>query len=81
MTYQLAGSAVQAILQLIDTGESDFAGAQMCFDYITPVRYEPVRIARHPKCRCQWSAVKNYRKSTSEQTANSISQHRETIPF
>jgi hypothetical protein len=81
MTYQLAGSAVQAILQLIDTGESDFAGAQMCFDYITPIRHEAVRIARHPKCRCQWSTVKNSRKSTSEQPANSISQHIETIPF
>ena len=81
ITYQLAGSTVQAILQLIDTGESDFTGAQMCFDYITPVRHEPVRIARHPKCRCQWSAVKNSRKSTSEPTANSVSQHTETIPF
>lgn len=81
MTYQLAGSAVQAILQLIDTGESDFTGAQMCFDYITPVRQEPVHIARHPRCRCQWSTFKNSRKSTSEDTTNSISQHTETIPF
>ena len=81
ITYQLAGSAVQAILQLIDTGESDFTGAQMCFDYITPIRHEPVHIARHPKCRCQWSTLKNSRKSTSDQTANSISKRSETIPF
>ena len=81
ITYQLAGSAVQAILQLIDTGESDFTGAQMCFDYITPIRQEPVHIARHPKCRCQWSTGKNSRKSTSEEGSKSTSRSTETIPF
>jgi hypothetical protein len=81
ITYQLAGSAVQAILQLIDTGESDFTGAQMSFDYITPIRQEPVHIARHPKCRCQWSTGKNSRKSTSEEGSKSTSRSTETILF
>ena len=81
IAYQLAGSAVQAILQLIDTGESDFTGAQMCFDYTTPIRYEPIHIARHPNCRCQWSPVKNSRKSTSDHGTKSSSQPAETILF
>lgn len=55
ISYQMAGTIVQAILQLIDTGKCDLTGAQMCFDYTTPVHSEPVRFARHPKCQCQWS--------------------------
>ena len=55
ISYQMAGTIVQAILQLIDTGECELTGAQMCFDYITPVHKEPVRFSRHPKCQCQWN--------------------------
>jgi hypothetical protein len=53
--YQIAGTIVQAILQLIDTGVCELTGAQLCFDYTTPVHREPVRFARHPQCHCQWS--------------------------
>ena len=55
ISYQMAGSIVQAILQLIDTGKCELTGAQMCFDYTTPVHQEPVRFARHPQCQCQWN--------------------------
>jgi hypothetical protein len=54
ISYQMAGTIVQAILQLIDTGVCELTGAQMCFDYTTPIHMEPVRFARHPKCQCQW---------------------------
>lgn len=54
ISYQIAGTIVQAILQLIDTGECELTGAQICFDYTSPVHKEPVRIARHPQCACQW---------------------------
>jgi hypothetical protein len=54
ISYQMAGTIVQAILQLIDTGVCELTGAQMCFDYTTPVHKDPVRFARHPKCQCQW---------------------------
>jgi hypothetical protein len=55
ISYQIAGTIVQAILQLIDTGVCELTGAQLCFDYTTPVHKEPVRFARHPQCKCQWS--------------------------
>jgi hypothetical protein len=55
ISYQMAGTIVQAILQLIDTGVCELTGAQMCFDYTTPVQKEPIRFARHPKCLCQWN--------------------------
>ena len=55
ISYQIAGTIVQAILQLIDTGICELTGAQLCFDYTTPVRREPVRFARHPQCQCQWT--------------------------
>jgi hypothetical protein len=55
ISYQMAGSIVQAIVQLIDTGKCELTGAQMCFDYTTPVHREPVRFARHPQCQCQWN--------------------------
>ena len=55
ISYQMAGSIVQAIVQLIDTGKCELMGAQMCFDYTTPVHQEPVRFARHPQCQCQWN--------------------------
>jgi hypothetical protein len=54
ISYQLAGTVVQAILQLIDTGSCELTGAQMCFDYTTPIHQEPVRFSRHPQCQCQW---------------------------
>ena len=54
ISYQIAGTIVQAILQLIDTGKCELTGAQLCFDYTTPVHKEPVRFARHPQCQCQW---------------------------
>lgn len=55
ISYQIAGTIVQAILQLIDTGVCELAGAQLCFDYVTPIQKEIVRFSRHPKCQCQWS--------------------------
>lgn len=55
ISYQMAGTIVQAILQLIDTGTCELTGAQLCFDYTTPVHQEPVRFARHPQCQCQWN--------------------------
>lgn len=55
ISYQIAGTIVQAILQLVDTGKCELTGAQMCFDYTTPVHQEPVRFARHPQCQCQWN--------------------------
>jgi len=55
ISYQIAGTIVQAILQLIDTGKCELTGAQLCFDYTTPVHKEPVRFARHPQCQCQWN--------------------------
>ena len=53
ISYQVDGTIVQAILQLIDTGMCDLTGAQMCFDYTTPIHKEPVRFSRHPNCQCQ----------------------------
>lgn len=55
ISYQIAGTIVQAILQFIDTGKCELTGAQMCFDYTTPVHQEPVRFARHPQCHCLWN--------------------------
>jgi hypothetical protein len=55
ISYQIAGTIVQAILQLIDTGKCELTGAQLCFDYTTPVHKEPIRFARHPQCQCQWN--------------------------
>jgi hypothetical protein len=55
ISYQIAGTIVQAILQLIDTGVCELTGAQLCFDYTTPVHKEPVRFARHPQCNCLWN--------------------------
>jgi hypothetical protein len=55
ISYQMAGTIVQAILQLIDTGTCELTGAQMCFDYTTPVQQVPVRFSRHPQCKCQWN--------------------------
>jgi hypothetical protein len=52
--YQVAGVAAHAVLQLIDTGESQFIGSQLTFDYLSPVRGGVTRYARHPKCPCQW---------------------------
>jgi len=55
IAYQVAGTTVQAILELIDTGTCELIGAQICFDYTTPVRQGLTRFSRHPKCECQWS--------------------------
>ncbi len=52
--YQVAGVAAHAVLQLIDTGLSQFIGSQLTFDYLSPVRGGVTRYARHPKCSCQW---------------------------
>jgi hypothetical protein len=54
IAYQVAGTTVQAILQLIDTGSCELAGGQICFDYTTPVPQALIRFSRHPKCPCQW---------------------------
>ena len=52
--YQVAGVATQAVLQLIDTGSSEFIGSQLTFDYLLPTPGALTRFARHPKCPCQW---------------------------
>jgi hypothetical protein len=52
--YQVAGVATQAVLQLIDTGCSEFIGSQLTFDYLSPTPGALTRFARHPKCPCQW---------------------------
>jgi hypothetical protein len=52
--YQVAGVATQAVLQLIDTGSSEFVGSQLTFDYLSPAPGALTRFARHPKCPCQW---------------------------
>ena len=52
--YQVAGIATQGVLQLIDTGSSEFIGSQLTFDYLSPAPGALTRFARHPKCPCQW---------------------------
>ncbi len=52
--YQVAGVATQAVLQLIDTGSSEFIGTQLTFNYLSPVPGALTRFSRHPKCQCQW---------------------------
>jgi hypothetical protein len=52
--YQVAGVATQAVLQLIDTGTSEFIGSQLTFDYLLPTPGALTRFSRHPKCSCQW---------------------------
>ena len=52
--YQVAGVATQAVLQLIDTGTSEFIGSQLTFDYLSPTPGALTRFSRHPKCSCQW---------------------------
>jgi hypothetical protein len=52
--YQVAGVATQAVLQLIDTGSSEFIGSQLTFDYLSPAPGALTRFSRHPKCPCQW---------------------------
>jgi hypothetical protein len=52
--YQVAGVATQAVLQLIDTGSSEFIGSQLTFDYLSPAPGALTRFSRHPKCQCQW---------------------------
>ena len=52
--YQVAGVATQVVLQLIDTGTSEFIGSQLTFDYLSPTPGALTRFARHPKCPCQW---------------------------
>lgn len=81
LTFQLAGAAVQSILQWIDTGKSDLIGAQSNFNYLTPIRPETTSISRHPNCRCQWSELTNSKKSTSKLQPLSATQSAETIPF
>jgi len=55
ISYQIAGTVVQSILQLIDTGTCELIASQICFDYTTPIQQGPVRFSRHPQCQCQWS--------------------------
>jgi len=52
--YQVAGVTTQAVLQLIDTGSSEFIGSQLTFDYLSPAPGALTRFSRHPKCPCQW---------------------------
>jgi len=52
--YQVAGVATQSVLQLIDTGFSEFIGSQLTFDYLSPAPGALTRFSRHPKCSCQW---------------------------
>jgi len=55
IAYQLAGSAIQAIVQFIDTGKCELIASQITFDYLTPSPQAPTRFSRHPKCACVWS--------------------------
>ena len=52
--FQVAGVAAHSVLQFIDTGATEFIGAQLVFDYLSPIRGGVTRYARHPKCSCQW---------------------------
>lgn len=52
--YHVAGVAAHSVLQFIDTGTSEFIGAQLTCDYLSPLRGGVTRYARHPKCSCQW---------------------------
>jgi hypothetical protein len=52
--FQVAGVAAHSVLQFIDTGATEFIGAQLLFDYLSPIRGGVTRYARHPKCSCQW---------------------------
>jgi len=54
VSYLMAGTIVQAILQIIDTSDCELIGSQMCFDYTNPVNNVTTRFARHPQCQCQW---------------------------
>lgn len=81
LTYHLAGVAVQAILQLIDTGESELTGARLLFDYITPVVGQPVHIARHPLCNCQSIVQQFPAKSTGGKVLNFTHNDQERILF
>jgi len=81
LSYQIAGSAVQAILQLIDTGTSEFTGAQLCFDYTSPIHQLPIHLARHPHCSCQWEVLKGSKKSTTRHPSDFKDHQRDTILF
>jgi hypothetical protein len=81
LTFHLAGVAVQAILQLIDTGESDLKGARLCFDYNSPVAEQRLQIARHPLCACQRIIQATPGKSTGGTVVNYPDNHQERILF
>ena len=55
IAYQLAGAAIQAVLQFIDTGKCELLASRLTFDYLAPARQEPIRFSRHPRCTCVWS--------------------------
>ena len=55
IAYQLAGAAIQAIVQFIDTEQCELVASQITFDYLTPSPSGPTRFSRHPKCSCVWS--------------------------
>jgi hypothetical protein len=81
LTYHLAGVAVQAILQLIDTGQSDLTGTRLCCEFITPVVAAPLHIARHPLCPCQRIIHKSSGESTDGKVLNFARNHQERILF
>lgn len=80
-SFHIAGLAVQAILQLIDTGKTDLLGAQICCDYTTPIPQQLMKIARHPLCGCQWGSQEISLKSTGNQQHFSALKYAETILF
>lgn len=81
LTHQIAGAAVQTILQLIDTGSSDLTGSQISYQYTTPVPQQPVRISRHPLCPCHMRAQKNISKSTKLRALTQSQNQQDTIHF
>ena len=81
LTYQLAGVAVQSILQLIDTGVSDLTGSRLTFKYTSPVVGQPSRIARHPLCACQKLTRIPLGQSTGGKILNFTHNQQGTILF
>ena len=81
LTYQLAGVAVQSILQLIDTGNSELIGSRIGCENTTPVARQPLHIARHPLCLCQKITQEISGKSTGGTLLKFAQNRQETILF
>ncbi len=53
-TYALAGLICTAILEFIDTGQSDLLGAAKQFNYLESLKPAQSTYSRHPRCGCSW---------------------------